>query len=1324
MAELRDQRSPGVPDPTRAARVGAGPCKTTLAQASASERTSCFDEAPPSEAAPRSTTETAKWSWPADTMRELLGADAFDDGPNAAGSSALTVGAEGDAADSQTAVPDPRSSMEMAPPSTSTANASLDVFFDLSSQIRSPAPKPNAFMMVRAVGGKNAELLDLWQGVAFYTGELPASFQATRSQGKWHWSQDGAPTPGASALKLDSDASGRSGRLVTQWAPKTAAIITVDFVPLSQPFGSEPAQPNGRASPSGALAPFAGREASGSEAMRGAEAGALEGPSSGEKFREQGRLVIFDAHDGSTISLGKSYVRIYGKPQEYLYRVLSQTSLHQRVVQVTATSDVYIESHQDPTEEVELLHLLRRAPLSELVVLRSAEEDAPAVLSVPEISASGDRWRVALRMGKSAIHITALSAEARFAYFVDPCWSGNVRAVHIVATPGVRVDEAASTPLLDLEDHRVLVANSIYVQDPSLVPQQGEPIDPSRYLALRRFDNLPVGLTPVPTNTSAFTVATGGSSLTVRDLESGAVLTIRAVDPSLGARFLHRVNGDEVLALVSKETRIEVTQPSPRGDEELEGPAPLDFRQVRFALYQVDQEGNFPRPDEPLTREVLERYGRRREPDVVRWGRVDKSEEQQAAELLLDLGLGFLPWSGDVLDIVDARAALVRGTDKWGNPLSTGERLAVLLAALLPLVTTSAVLAGRTAARGLRAARATKILSFAERMGRTDAEVQALLAQLRRIPGEGWATARRIEQAVAVGADVDPADLVSLEKHLSHAGFRGLVAAGPPRSRAPDIAGAVDSGAASRPAEHLFVSESLRDKERELRRAVVRYARRFGIPNAAARVRIEIVPARAFAARFGSEQARAVFQPTRHGPVIFARADAKTIDMADEVAHLAQLRDPVISPAIHLLDESGLERWHELSPSDRFELYQRKLTIEIDAKRRTLGVVRSRSDRAIATAALDDLLERQTEVSRVGPAELARMNAGLAELPEFLNQPPYIFGKQRRVRDAAPPTATARGRRTSEATQRLTSRSPDAADYSSAYARDDVSSVFQVGSNWKESTIVTADVTGKIVAREVAPDGTISIRISDGRADHVHVLEAGSTLEKGMVPGRKVQAGQRLGVESSREYREVSVLLTDGSSFTREEIRSNVEGRRWIQRGSESTARGRAAEAVARSEADADISARIGQKEIRSAFHVSHSLGGGGFDDVIIECGDSGAVRVRIREVKDHANRHPSLQDFSAINENFERNLGELKRRLERDLVRAGGLGQTETRTSMTADQLLAALNVLDTRQIEIEIVLGKTTMIGAEGHYASRVLPALKRRHPKLTVLRLGAIQ
>lgn len=65
-------------------------------------------------------------------------------------------------------------------------------------------------------------------------------------------------------------------------------------------------------------------------------------------------------------------------------------------------------------------------------------------------------------------------------------------------------------------------------------------------------------------------------------------------------------------------------------------------------------------------------------------------------------------------------------------------------------------------------------------------------------------------------------------------------------------------------------------------------------------------------------------------------------------------------------------------------------------------------------------------------------------------------------------------------------------------------------------------------------------------------------------------------------------------------------------------------------------------------------------------------------------------------------------------------LGENETRTSMTIEQLRAALHAVRTRQIEIEIVLDQTTMIGAEGYYASRVLPTLKNRHLKLAIIRL----
>jgi hypothetical protein len=1320
MAEFFDERMRRTSDATSGPVVRQPPCKVPLVRVEHEPRPS--DDVVSDAHRPRSLGGLARSDWQADTMKALLGADVFELASGQDAEPELAAGPTGVADVGDRPQGDAAATPEVAAHKTHAAPDSLDIFFDLSSQIRSTAPKPNAFMLARAVGAKNGELLDLWQGVAYYTGELPTSFRASRSQGRWAWTQDGAPALGASALKLDSDAKGRTGRLVTEWAPRNTAIITVDFVPLSQPFGSAPSHLPSGSTPSGSLTPFAGREAAGSEALPGLSDGAVEGPSGGGSYREQGPLSILDSDDGTMVSLGRSYVRIYGKPEEYLYRLQPQTSPHQRVLQVTATHDVHIEAHRDLSEAVELVHHVRLAPVSELAVLRSKLDGAPMALRMPEISASGDRWRVTLRMGRSAIHVTALAAESRFAYYVDPSWSGNVRAVHIVATPGVRVDEVATTPSNGFDDQRVLVANTLYVQDPALVPLQGEPIDPSRYLELSRHDNLPVGLTPSKDNKAAFTVARGGSSITVRDLDSGATLTIRAADPTMGARFLHRVQGDELLALVSKETRIEVTQLGTRGDDELEGAPPLDFRQVRFSIYQVDREDNFPQADVPLTQEVLERYGHPRDPDVVHWGKTAKSEEQQAAEMLLDLSLGFLPWSGDILDVLDARAALVRGTDKWGNPLSTGERLAVLLAALLPLVTTGAVLAGKTVSRGIRTARATRVLSLAERIGRTDAELQSLLAQLRRMPGEGWATARRIEQAVAVGEVVDPADVVLLEKHLSQAGFRGVAAAEMSRGAPSSLSNAGQNQGLSRPAEHLFRSPSLRDKERELQRAAGRYARQFGIPSATARVRIEVIPAREFAARFGSEQARAVFQHTSHGPVIYARVDARISDMADEVAHLAQLRDPAISPTIHLLDEQGLGKWHELSASDRFELYQRKLTIEIDAKRRTLKVVRSKSDRAIATAALEDLVERQAEVSRVGAEELARMNAGLEDLPAFLLQPPYMFGKQRRVRDVGRAPRPS-GKRTGSR-QRLASRASDADDYSSAYAREDVASVFKIGDSWKESTIVTADLEGKIVTRQVAEDGSISIGISNGRVTRVHVLEAGSAVEKGMVPGRRVLEGQCLGVEGSREYREVDVLLRDGTTFKRQEIRSNVDARRWVQRGSESTARGRAAEAVARREADADIAVRIGQRKIRSAFHVSHSLGGGGFDDVIIECGDAGATRIRIREVKDHANRHPSLADFSAINDNFERNLEELQLRLEGDLVRARQLGENETRTSMTAEQIRAALHALRTRRVEVEIVLGQSTLMGAEGHYASRVLPALKSRHSKLTVMRLGGNQ
>jgi hypothetical protein len=1210
------------------------------------------------------------------------------------------------------------------------AEAERDALIDLSGQVPRRGPKPNAHMMVRALSGVDGELLDLWTGAAYFVGELPVSYQARRTAGKgWTWTRNGDPDPSAAQLKIDSDAHGRTGETVAQWAPPAATSLTVDFVPLTQPFGADVARSPGTRSPSGAPAPFSTREADGSLPLAADPAAALEGPQARGTFREHGALTLLDEANGTTIWLGKSYVRLYGKPEAYLYRLGPQTSPRQRVLQITATSDVKIDAHADPSEAVELVQQLRIAPASEIAAQRGANEGNTLVLRVPEISASGDSWRVVLRMGKSAIHITALSSDARFAYYVDPDWSGTARAVHVVATPGVRIEEAPTegTPY-GIDDPRTLVVNRIYVQDSSLVPLQGEPIDPSRYLGIVRHDNPPLGLSPSPESKAAFTVATGGSGVTVRDLESGASLTIRAEDPTLGARYLHRVEGQQVLALVGKHARVDVAlqRPEPNGpSDQEEAGLSLDFGQVDFLIYEADRDDRFPPPGAVLTRELLEQYGHRREPDSMQWApKVEKSDDQRGLELLADLALACTPGVGDVLDLADASFALAYGTDKWGNPLSKGEKIAIFIAALLPVLTVGVVLGAGRMAKVLRVARAAKVIALAQRLGRTEAELQALLAGLRRLDGEGRAAARRIEQAVSLGGHVDPADLKHLETSLTQAGFRGIhfsdVGAGAPRlapieNAATTAEHAAEPGAKAAPLATSSRTAPLAEKERELRQALDQHARTLGARRAARRARVEVIPKREFVARFGSDKARAVFQRTDRGPVIFARADATASDMLDEAAHLAQLADPEITPSIRALDEANLEAWPSLSVSDRLELYQHKLDVEIDAKRRTLGASRKPGDRLQAEEALHDLEQRQAQVAAIEPDELARMNAGQLAAPAYLDQAPRLFGKRRVAEEL--PTLHARGEG-AQLAPRAVSKTQGSPDYSAAYSQADVVSVHQLGHTWTETTRIVADLEGTVVSRTVSESGATRVVIEQGKQRKTHFLEVGAEVDAHIVPGRKVAQGERLGQDPPREYRRVEVRTADGRQTVRSEIHSWAEGRSWVQRGSESTERGRLAEAAARAEADADLAVRLEKQEISGAVRIPHAVGGGGFDDVLVEFtgeGQAMTARVRIREVKDHANRHVSLDDFSAILQNFDTNYNALITSVEAELKAAN----RNTKPLMNRFQLTTLQRSLARREYEIELVLGNSTRMGTDGHHASRVLPSLKQRHPRISITR-----
>jgi hypothetical protein len=111
---------------------------------------------------------------------------------------------------------------------------------------------------------------------------------------------------------------------------------------------------------------------------------------------------------------------------------------------------------------------------------------------------------------------------------------------------------------------------------------------------------------------------------------------------------------------------------------------------------------------------------------------------------------------------------------------------------------------------------------------------------------------------------------------------------------------------------------------------------------------------------------------------------------------------------------------------------------------------------------------------------------------------------------------------------------------------------------------------------------------------------------------------------------------------------------------------------------------------------------------VIVEfsgTGDDMVARIRIREVKDYPNRHVPLDEFTALNDNWEQNLDKLRQ----DLDAALGGKPPRGYEKLSPDQLRAIDRKLKADEFEVEIRLGDTTKLGDPGHHASTTLPALQ---------------
>ncbi|MCW5804133.1 MAG: hypothetical protein KIT31_17300 [Deltaproteobacteria bacterium] len=522
-------------------------------------------------------------------------------------------------------------------------------------------------------------------------------------------------------------------------------------------------------------------------------------------------------------------------------------------------------------------------------------------------------------------------------------------------------------------------------------------------------------------------------------------------------------------------------------------------------------------------------------------------------------------------------------------------------------------------------------------------------------------------------------------------------------------------------------SEELVAKATELHRAVEGWVAKLAGGTPVPTWRLEVLSGAEFEMRFSSKSGVAVFVLEDGKPVIYARLQAQAKDLLDEAAHVVQLGDPKFAPKLKYLDEVNLADWKMMSVADRLGFFQRKLEVEIDAKKRALALITDAEERAATQANLADLEGLARQVAGITDDQLTQLNAKVLAEPAFLDQPSRAFQKRKvPVAGSRPPRPQVGDLDPAAAPPREVSRTRGDADYSTAYNDKDVASVLQRGEVWREHVIVTSGYGGKITSVSPGKRGSTIVSVKDEVSGKLqrYVIEAGAELEPGIRKGLKIEKDARIAREAPREYRWVEVRHADGTAATRAEIRAldgAGGGKRagWLQRGMESGERGRAAEAEAMAEADRAIAEAQAAGAQLYAKHMPHNVGGGGFDDVIVEFttgADGLTARIRIREVKDYPNRYVPRSEFTALDDNWEQNLKKLYRNVQEALVGKAPTGYE----GFTRDELAAIWNRLEADQFEVEIRLGRTTHLG-EGHTAMTV-PALSRRVGRnIDVKRIG---
>ncbi|WP_147451515.1 hypothetical protein, partial [Corallococcus llansteffanensis] len=457
---------------------------------------------------------------------------------------------------------------------------------------------------------------------------------------------------------------------------------------------------------------------------------------------------------------------------------------------------------------------------------------------------------------------------------------------------------------------------------------------------------------------------------------------------------------------------------------------------------------------------------------------------------------------------------------------------------------------------------------------------------------------------------------------------------------------------------------------------------------------IELVSEADFLALTGSESGQAVTMFRRGKPTIVVKAGADLADLGEEGLHLLQRHDKATRDLVRSLDETALRHWDKLPVEKQFELYRKKLLLEIDAQESLLASLEAKRGVSMEPGeaarrleqgerTLENLRKRLGEVDAFTPVQLAEFGQGARAKPQYLREPPRLFTKK------PPKTAVAKkagGKKAQPAALVVTDTPPVVREPGRPV---DV---------WPNTTQHAAHEDIGPFSRTGPMDGDPFIATAERNVFTQHQrerttlkLDPGDTVEQ--VGPAWMEVKRRTG--ETRYYKLVEVTRANGTKEQLQLVMNKRAGQRWEVRGKLTHEAGGTLEKTSSKKmTEALLGDQLGptKKFRRLDFKPLGEAQGSGFDEILVEFDDAGApTRAKLHLVEVKGGEHPPrLEKFTAVGENLRSNLRELRDKLgDFSFRKAHGLEDVHV------DALLKAIDEWD---ISIELRLGHKTPLPPAG--------------------------